>query len=223
MSDWNELRSEFLEYLLDGETDQAILTARETLDKGAQPMEFFEECISPTLREIGQRFETLDIFLPEMVIAAEVVQEVNDQVINPAIEADQSGQVTSAGKVLLATVQGDLHDIGKNMVDMMLQVNGFKVINLGINVPADTIVERAEKEQVDIIGLSALLTTTLPYMKETIDYLEGKNLRDRFAVIVGGAALTPDYADKIGVDGHGRNAADAVIICKEIMAAKKGS
>ena len=105
----------------------------------------------------------------------------------------------------------------------MLQVNGFEVINMGISVPPDSIIERAEKEQVDIIGLSALLTTTLPYMKDTIDFLEGKNLRDRFKVIVGGAALTPEYAELIGADNHGRNAADAVVICKEIMAAKKGS
>lgn len=215
-----EIQTIFLESLLEGNSDGAVALAQEALDNGTKPMEFFEVCIGPSLKEIGQRFETLEIFLPEMVIAAEVVQKVNDQVINPAIEADKSEKVISAGKVLLATVKGDLHDIGKNMVDMMLQVNGYQVINMGIDVPADSIVAKAEEENVDIIGLSALLTTTLPYMHDVISFLEGKGIRDKYKVIVGGAAPTPEYTQEIGADGHGRNAAAAVELCNQIMASK---
>lgn len=216
-----EYQPRFLKHLLDGNTDEALALARELLEKGGKPMEFFEMCVGPSLKEIGQRFENLDIFLPEMVVAAEVVQQLNMRVLNPAIELEKSDQVISAGKVLLATVQGDLHDIGKNMVDMMLQVNGYQVINLGIDVPTDSIVERAEVENVDIIGLSALLTTTLPYMKDVISYLEGKGIRKKYKVIVGGAAPTPEYAKEIGADGHGRNAADAVALCNQLMLTKQ--
>ena len=213
-----EIQTIFLETLLEGNSDGAVALAQDALDSGTKPMKFFEVCIGPSLKEIGQRFETLDIFLPEMVIAAEVVQKVNEQVINPAIEADKSEKVISVGKVLLATVQGDLHDIGKNMVDMMLQVNGYQVINMGVDIPADRIVAKAEEENVDIIGLSALLTTTLPYMHDVISLLEGKGIRDKFKVIVGGAAPTPEYSQEIGADGHGRNAAGAVELCNELMA-----
>jgi len=220
MKDLKELQPLLLEYLLAGNAAEALALAQKALDDGAKPMEFFEVCIGPSLKDIGQRFETLDIFLPEMVIAAEVVQKVNEQVINPAIEADNSEEIISAGKVLLATVQGDLHDIGKNMVDMMLQVNGYQVINMGIDVPADTIVAKAEEENVDIIGLSALLTTTLPYMHDVISFLEGKGIRHKYKVIVGGAAPTPEYTQEIGADGHGRNAAAAVELCNQIMTIK---
>jgi methylmalonyl-CoA mutase cobalamin-binding domain/chain len=221
MKEWSELQSFFLDCLLGGDSEDAVSLARKTLEEGHKPFEFFEMCIGPSMKIIGQRFEILEIFLPEMVIAADIVQQVNDQVLNPAIEEDKSNQVISAGKVLLATVQGDLHDIGKNMVDMMLQVNGYQVFNLGIDVPADKVIERAEAENVDIIGLSALLTTTLPYMKEVISFIEGKGVRNKYKVIVGGAAPTPEYAQTIGADGYGRNAADAVELCNQIMLQKR--
>jgi 5-methyltetrahydrofolate--homocysteine methyltransferase len=215
---WAEFQAGLLEFLLAKKSDEAIALAREALGRGASPAEFFEKCVTPVLIEIGNRFETLDIFLPEMVVAAEIVQELNDRVITPALElASQDKPTSSLGKVLLATVQGDLHDIGKSMVALMLRVNGFEVIDLGIDVSPSTIVEQAEKEQVDIIGMSALLTTCLPYMKDTVDYLAGTGLRDKYAVIIGGAAPTADFAEQVGVDGYGHSAAEAVTLCRNLM------
>ncbi len=203
--------------LLAGDSEKAIMLAKETLEKGAGPTEFFERCIAPSLETIGKLFETLEIFLPEMVTAAKVVQQVNDQVITPAFEASQSEKLKPAGKVLMATVQGDLHDIGKNMVTLMLRVNGFEVTDLGTNVPPSEIMDRAESEQVDIIGMSSLLTTCLPYMKDVYEYLDGKGTRGQYAVIVGGAAIPPDFADDVGANGFGNSAADAVAICQRLM------
>lgn len=219
MSNLDAVQEELLELLLDGDADKAVALTRETLEKGTGPTQYFEKCIAPSLEIVGKRFETLDIFLPEMVTAAEVVQQINDEVINPAVEASQAEKIAPTGKVLLATVQGDLHDIGKNMVALMLKVNGFEVIDLGTNVSPSEIVQQAEREKVDVIGLSALLTTCLPYMKDVYDYLDGKGNRDEFAVIIGGAATTPEFAGGVGADGHGSSAAEAVEICQGLMKA----
>ncbi|HMR64730.1 MAG TPA: cobalamin-dependent protein, partial [Anaerolineae bacterium] len=166
----------------------------------------------------GNRFETLEIFLPEMMIAAEIVQTINDEVINLAIQQDSAAARSAPlGKVLLATVQGDLHDIGKSMVALLLKVNGFEVIDLGINVPPATIAEEAKKLQVDVIGMSALLTTCLPFMKDTVDYLVETGRRDKYAVIIGGAAPTAAFAEEIGADAFANSAAEAVNICRRLM------
>ncbi|MCJ7733223.1 MAG: cobalamin-dependent protein, partial [Anaerolineales bacterium] len=183
----------------------------------ATPTEFFENCIAPTLQEVGKKFETLDIFLPEMVTAAETVEVVNTEVINPAVADSLSEVYRPLGKVLLATVQADLHDIGKNMVGLMLKVNGFEVIDLGTNVSPSEIVARAEFENVDIIGMSALLTTCLPYMKDVCNYLEGKGIRDKYAVIIGGAATTPKVMEDMGANAYGSSAADGVSKCKLLL------
>ena len=215
--DWVTVQKEFLDGLLQGDKEAAIKLAKNTLDTGCEPLEFFEKCVAPSLEEVGKRFETLDIFLPEMVTAAEVVELVNKEVINPAVAKAKSTAITSKGKILLATVHGDLHDIGKNMVALMLKVNGFEVIDMGVNISPSDIVDRAAREQVDIIGLSTLLTTCLPYMKDVSDYLQGKHIRENYPVIIGGAATTPEFAKQVGADAQGNSAAEAVEICKKIM------
>ncbi len=217
MSNWNTLQPKFIEMMLAGEDESAVALAREALDGGATPVEFFENVIAPSLQEVGKRFETLDIFLPEMVTAADTVEKVNTEVINPAVAESQGDADMSLGKVLLATVQGDLHDIGKNMVGLMLKVNGFDVIDMGTNVSPSDIIARAEQENVDIIGMSALLTTCLPYMKDVGDMLVGKGIRDKFAVIIGGAATTPDITEEMGANAYGSSAADGVEKCKMLL------
>ena len=223
-TNWESAQKEFLELLLDADSDQGVAFSKAQLDAGASPSDIFEFCISPALKEIGRQFETLEIYLPEMVEAAEIVNRVNDEAIVPVIEASASGVAEGAavkkGKVVMATIQGDLHDIGKNMVSLILQVNGFEVIDMGINVPPSDIVDRAELEGADIIGMSSLLTTCLPYMKDLVGFLEAKGVRDQYAVIIGGAAPTPEFSRSIGVDGHGHTAAEAVTICTDIMAGK---
>lgn len=217
MSNWETLQPKFIEYMLAGNEDAAVTLAREALESGSSPMEFFENCIAPSLKQVGKRFETLDIFLPEMVTAADTVERVNTEVINPAVAKDQGDVNMSLGKVLLATVQGDLHDIGKNMVGLMLKVNGFEVIDMGTSVSPSDIIDRAEQENVDIIGMSALLTTCLPYMKDVGDLLDGKGLRDKYSVIIGGAATTPDIVEEMGANAYGSSAADGVDKCKMLL------
>lgn len=217
MSTWKILQENFLQFILEGDTNAAVKLAQDSLDGGATPVEFFENCISPSLQDIGKRFEILDIFLPEMVTAADTVEAVNTQVINPAVAESLTGASMSLGKVLLATVQGDLHDIGKNMVGLMLKVNGFEVIDLGTNISPFDIVARAEEERVDIIGMSALLTTCLPYMKDVGDYLDGKGIREKYFVIIGGAATTSEITGEIGANAYGSSAADGVKKCKMLL------
>jgi 5-methyltetrahydrofolate--homocysteine methyltransferase len=218
---WNELNDSFIAALLDEEKEDAIEIAREALGKGATPEALFESCVTPSLVEIGARFERLEIFLPEMVAAAEVVQAVNDQVIQPTIVSSGGEGVGSQGKVVLATVEGDLHDIGKNMVNLMLRVNGFEVIDLGVNVSAEEIVKVAEGKDADVIGLSSLLTSCLPYMKDVVELLQAKRLREQFEVIIGGAAPTAEFAESVGFDAQGHTAAEAVTICKSLLAGVK--
>lgn len=218
---WEEINDCLLNSLLNENKDDAIKIAEETLDNGVSPQQFFESCITPVLVEIGDRFERLDIFLPEMMAAAEIVQVVNKKVIRPRIEILGTEKIERKGKVLLATIQGDLHDIGKNMVNLMLIVNGFEVTDLGIDVAPSEIVEKAEQEGVDIIGMSSLLTSCLPYMKDVVDLLKVRGLRDKYKLIIGGAAPTIEFANKIGVDAQGHSAAEAVTICRKIMTSKK--
>ena len=224
-TNWESAQKEFLELLLDADSDQGVAFSKAQLDAGASPSDIFEFCISPALKEIGRQFETLEIYLPEMVEAAEIVNRVNDEAIVPVIEASASGVAEGAavkkGKVVMATIQGDLHDIGKNMVSLILQVNGFEVIDMGINVPPADIVDRAEQVGADIIGMSSLLTTCLPYMKDLVGFLDAKGTRDQYAVIIGGAAPTPEFTKSMGADAHGHTAAEAVTICNDIME-KKG-
>lgn len=216
-TDWNNVKDRFLNALLDDEEETAIQITREALNNGATPELFFEACITPVMKEVGERFERLEIFLPEMVVAAEIVQKLSDQVIKPLVESSPGEKFESKGKVLIATVEGDLHDIGKNMVLLMLSVNGFEVVDLGVNTSAQKIVEKAEQEGVDIIGMSSLLTSCLPFMKDVVELLKLKGLRDRYKVIIGGAAPTPEYAARIGVDAQGHTAAEAVAICKKLL------
>ena len=178
MSNWETIQTQFIQNLLAGDGDAAVSLARTSLEGGATPVEFFENCISPSLQEVGKRFERLDIFLPEMVTAADTVERVNDEVINPAVAEASEGESMSLGKVLLATVQGDLHDIGKNIVGVVLQCNNYEVIDLGVMVPAAKILETAKKEKVDIIGLSGLITPSLDQMVHVAKEMDRLNLDD---------------------------------------------
>lgn len=219
VSRWEAIQNEYLDLLLNGTTDPAIERTRQLLAAGVTPLDFFQQVITPALAEIGRRFEELEIFLPELATAGETVKAISEAVINPALAAASQERIQQ-GKVVLGTVQGDLHDIGKNMVGLMLGVHGFDVIDLGTNVSPAEFVNRAEKEQADIIAMSALLMTCLPYMKDVLDRLVGLGLRHKYAVIVGGAPTSPEYARSIGADAYGTNAAEAVRICRDLMQAR---
>ena len=170
---------------------------------------------------VGDMFGRLDIFLPELLDAAEKAKAVSERVLQPILAAQETEFEISRGKIVICSVQGDLHDIGKNMVALMLQVNGFDVIDLGIDVPPRRAIQRAKEEQADLIGLSSLMTTSMPYMKECIELRDGFGLKGKIKIVVGGAPITPEYSQQIGADAFGRDAVEAVQECINLITTLK--
>jgi len=162
---------------------------------------------------VGEKFKNNEFYVPEVLIAARAMHGGMD-IVKPLL-AD-SGAV-SKGKVVIGTVKGDLHDIGKNLVAMMLEGGGFDVIDLEVDVPAEKFVEAAQSQSAHVIALSALLTTTMPGMKDTIDALAEAGLRDSVKVIIGGAPVTQNYSDEIGADGYAPDAASAVDLVRSLL------
>ncbi len=197
-----------------------VQLAQEALAAQMSPLEFFHAVIDPVLEEIGDQFARLEIFLPELMRAGMVVKAMQKEVLEPAIMAG-SGKSNVTGRVIIGACQGDIHDIGKNMVALMLQINGFEVTDLGTNVAPRTFIETARQKQADIIAMSSLLTTSMPYIRDLVQLLEGFGLRDQFLVVAGGAAVTPDWAQSIGIDGFGEDAVEAVNICRNLLLPRK--
>lgn len=214
MNALQDLQNEFVTKLLEeGDIDQLIAWAQDILNQGMTPLSFFDQVFTPGMAEIGDKFSRLDIFLPELMDSAEKAKALSDQVLAPLLVKDSTSKSLARGKVLIASVKGDLHDIGKNMVSLMLQVNGFDVIDMGVNVAPRDILEKAKEQQVDMIALSSLMTTSMPYMKEVVELRDGFNLKANFAIIVGGAPITREYAEAIGADSFGHDAVEAVQQC----------
>lgn len=211
------LRQEFQSLILEGDSTKAIERANEILEGGMTPFDFFQGIFTPAMTTIGEMFGRLDIFLPELLSAAETAKIIIEKAVHPRIEGHKSGSSINYGKVLIGAVKGDLHDIGKNMVALMLEVNGFEVLDAGVNVEPRVFIERALSEKVDIVGLSSLMVTSMPYMKEVIDFRDGFGHKDKFAIIVGGAPITLKYSQEIGADAYGENAAEAVSKCIELL------
>jgi trimethylamine corrinoid protein len=204
-----------------GDTAQGIALAREALGNQVSALDFFQAVVEPVLEEIGARFARLEIFLPELMRAGMVVKAMQKEVLEPAIRAESAAS-TNAGKIVIGTCQGDIHDIGKNMVALMLQVNSFDVVDLGTNVSPRTFIEAAQREQADIIAMSSLLTPSMPYILDVVKLLQGYGLADRFMVVAGGAATTREWAKSNGLNGYGEDAVEAVAVCRELMASRKG-
>lgn len=201
--------------ILEHKKDDIQKLVTEALEAGIEPDSIIDDALILAMDKVGRDFADGTIFVPEMMVSALVMQMGLD-VIKPHLAG---GEMKTLGTVLLGTVQGDLHDIGKNIVAMMMAANGFKVIDLGINLPVQTIIEKVMEHKPDILGLSALLTTTMPEMQNTLAALAESGLRDRVKIIVGGAPVDRDFADTIGADGYGRDASDAVKICKQLLTA----
>ena len=158
----------------------------------------------------------VSIYVPEMLVSATTMKRGLD-IIKPLL---QSGEIQNRGTIVMGTVKGDLHDIGKNLVTMMMEGAGFKIIDLGVDVKIDNLLETLKKEKADILGLSALLTTTMPEMQNVIEALEEAGLREQVKVIVGGAPIDQVFADTIGADGFGKDAVEAVQLARDLMAEK---
>jgi trimethylamine corrinoid protein len=215
-----QLRADLIGLLLADDPDTAVTWAQGVIDAGMEPLTFYRDVFTPAMQNVGDQFGRLEIFLPELMIAAMSAQIVDERVLRPRIAASGAGS-HGRGKVLIGSVFGDLHDIGKNMVALMLQVNGFDVVDLGINVHPRTFIDRARESNAAIVGLSSLMTTSMPYMKEVIEMRDNLGLKDQFFVVVGGAPITPRYSQEIGADGFGRDALEGVAQCIALVEGRR--
>jgi 5-methyltetrahydrofolate--homocysteine methyltransferase len=204
-----ELKQEIYNAVLEGDHRSIQSSVKRAVEEeNIPPLVIINEILNPALKEVGDEFDKGTMYLPQLILSAEAM-EAAVEILEPLLLA-RDEQMYCPGKVLMATVQGDIHDIGKNIVGALLRANGFEVIDLGRDVSANKIVQTAVEEDVDIIGLSALLSTTLPYCRDTIRLLDEKDLSDRFHVFIGGGAVTPDYAEDIGGLYGGEHAEAAV-------------
>ena len=187
---------------------------REALDAGVEAMVILKQGLIPAMAKVGDLFGQGEYFLPEMLGSVDAYNGCFE-LIKPLLS---EGDIEARGKVLLGTVKNDIHDIGKNILAALLQGNGFEVIDLGTNVSAETFLQKAQAHAPDVIGLSALLSTTIPEMKTIIDLFEAHGERQRVRIIVGGAPVTREYAESIGADGYGADAQSGVVLVREMTA-----
>ena len=201
--------------VIDGDKEFAVQLAKKGLKDGVDPAEFIDKGFVPGILEVGQLFEDGEVFLPEVMMAADTIKDAVS-ILNDAMEA-RGKKRKAAAKVLLATVESDLHDIGKGIVASLMVANGFEVIDLGRDVPNSVIIEKAIEYDVDVIGTSTLLTTTMIHQQKLEALLKENGLKGKVKTIVGGAPVTSRWAEKIGADGFGEDASDSVNLVKTIM------
>lgn len=212
----SEERSELYQTIVDGDFDVAEEAAQKLLDAGLTPSEILDEHVVTAMGEVGELFDEGEYFVPELLMAAKAAQEAM-ALLNPLLK--QAG-VERQGCVVIGTVKGDMHDIGKNLVAATLEGAGFEVVDLGCNAAPEQFVEavQAREGAKTLVGMSALLTTTMPQMKLTIEALQNAGLGDVVKTMVGGAPVTQDFADSIGADGYSETANECVVLAKKLMA-----
>lgn len=204
------------EAVLSFDAEAAAEAARAAVDAGVNPVTAIERGLALGLREIGDRFEAGELWLPHLVLGAEAM-EAAIKVLEAHMPRSEL-ESTRAGTVVIGTVEGDIHDLGLRIVASMLRANGFTVHDLGCDTPSLTFVSKAREVDADIIALSSLMTTTMPFMRDVIDALNSAGLRERYKVLVGGGPVTREWAQAIGADGYGKDAAEAVRVAIELLA-----
>lgn len=209
MPDLNRLR----EAILGGDSKLAVAVTKEALAENVDPMDLVTRYMIPAMDEVGRRFECQEYFVPELLIAARAMKGALE-LIRPML-AERG--IPSAGRVVIGTVRGDLHDIGKNLVGSMLEGAGFDVYDLGTDVSPQKFISEAKAKNATIVALSALLTTTMTAMKATIEEFKKEGIREQFRIIIGGAPVTQEYADQIGADGYSQNAHGAVGLVRSLQ------
>ncbi|MED5395245.1 MAG: B12-binding domain-containing protein [Pseudomonadota bacterium] len=214
-----ELVTQMHDDLYDGLADEIVEGTQILLDRGWEPYKTLTEALVEGMRIVGIDFRDGILFVPEVLLSANAMK-AGMTILRPLLA--ETG-APSMGKMVIGTVKGDIHDIGKNLVAMMMEGAGFEVINIGINNDVDSYLEAIKEHQPEILGMSALLTTTMPYMKVVIDTLVEKSMRNDFIVLVGGAPLNETFAKAIGADAYCRDASMAVETAKEFMAKRQGS
>jgi trimethylamine corrinoid protein len=205
---------EAIKAIVDGDLDRATEIARRGLAEGIEPLEFMTNGFIPGINEVGEQFGSGRLFIPGLVKSADAMEKAT-AIINAALPQEQE---TAAGKIVIGTVEGDMHDIGKTIVVSLLRANGFEVLDLGRDVPPSRFIEEAEKFKADIIGSSTLLTTTMPVQKELEEELKKAGLKEKYKTIVGGAPVTQRWANRIGADAFAQDAGDGVKKIKQILA-----
>lgn len=198
-----------------GDKDAAIAATEKALQSGADPLALIQQVIVPTLSEVGQKFENLDIFLPELMAAGEAGNACS-QIIEEAL-VKSGGEVATRGTIVLGTVKGDIHDIGKNIVGSLFKAHGYKVIDVGKDVSAATFIETAEQNKADVIAASALMSITRAGCREVANLLQELNLKDKYKLIIGGGSTDQPYADEIGADGYSFTASGAVELVNSLL------
>ncbi|NSW56653.1 MAG: corrinoid protein [Armatimonadetes bacterium] len=196
-----------------GKRDDVAKLTQAAVDEGVSPADIINDGLIAGMSVVGEKFKNNEFYVPEVLIAARAMHAGMD-IIKPLLA--ESG-VQPRGKVAIGTVKGDLHDIGKNLVAMMLEGGGYEVLDLEVDVPAEKFVDAVKSGGADVVALSALLTTTMPAMKDTIDALKEAGVRDQVKVVIGGAPVTQNYADEIGADGYAPDAASAVDKVRELL------
>jgi corrinoid protein of di/trimethylamine methyltransferase len=212
-----ELFKQMAQAVIDGDDEEAAALAQKALDEGIDPLEAINKGFTAGMDVVGELYATGEYFLPDLILGGEAMKAAL-AVLEPVLQA--AGQHREVlGKVVLGTVKGDIHEIGKSLVGSMLAANGFEVYDLGIDIEAEEFVAKAREFDADIVALSALLTTTMLHQRDVIEHLSEAGMREKVKVMVGGSPVTQAWADQIGADGFAEDAANAVVVAKRLMAA----
>jgi corrinoid protein of di/trimethylamine methyltransferase len=211
----SEILKQLQEDVIAGEPEQARELAAQVLEAGVAPLTAIEEALNPGMQVVGDRYECGEYFIPDLVMAAEAMKAAME-VFEPALMARQE-QRQVLGTVVIGTVEGDIHEIGKSLVATMLGAAGFQVYDLGVDVPANEFIKRVQETGANVVGLSALLTTTMLNQEGVIQALEEAGLREQVKVVIGGAPASPEWAQTIGADAYAENANEAVAIVKQLV------
>ncbi len=213
------LFEQMVEATVDEDEERCVALAQQALDEGTDPFQAIQEGYTQGMHIVGEKFARLDCYLPDLILSARAMNAAVEVLKPRLMQRDDHG---SQGTIVLGTIQGDLHDLGKNIVKIMLQAAGFTIHDLGYNVPVRQFVEEAEKVGADIIAASAILTTTMAYMPDIAALLSELGRRDKYLIMLGGASVMAEWAVEAGADGYGENAVEAVEVAKRLMREKKG-
>jgi corrinoid protein of di/trimethylamine methyltransferase len=211
----DEILKQLINAIVEGESEQAVELTRQALAAGIEPMAIIDQGLIPGMDIVGEKFSCGDYFLPNLIISANGMQDAM-KLLEPELVARQQER-KSAGKVVIGTVHGDIHEIGKSLVATMLSANGFQVYDLGVDVPVATFLAKIRETGANLLGLSALLTTTMVVQREIVQALKDAGLRDQVKIMVGGAPVTRSWADQIGADGYAEDAIGAVALAKQLV------
>ena len=214
-------RESLISAMKSGDIDSSIELTKKALEEGTPAKEIADSLIE-AIRDVGEAYEKFEVFLPEMMMASDAMIEIM-KIVEPKMKEENPDAEIRSTKIIMATVKGDIHEIGKNIVITLLNANRFDVVDLGADVDSLEVVKTAEREKASLIGLSSLMTTTMPGQKEVVEVLNDMGLRDKFKVIIGGAPTTQEWADKIGADGWAQDASSAVKLAEKLANIQGGS